>query len=213
MPKPRPSSEELRQQIEIINAKVYSTDEIEQRIADALLYEGRFDAEINAAELAVILRNVVYTMFARYELAGLNVDLVHNVPNMKVSINNGQAQVRFIVHIHKPIVAFLEFRYALVNDPVALSPRLRLRQGSLRYKENTRRLDLKAKAALAAVNIKHLATQELSDANGIILSTLPPRLREHGIVGSISKIELGLRDECLRVLLEGAFEPLAQGLA
>jgi hypothetical protein len=207
----RRESQELRRQIESVKARVYSTDQIEHRIADSLLGQGRFEDELSAGELAVILRNVVYALFARYTFDGRSISLLHNVPSMKVSIRDGQADISCVVHIHRPIVAFLEFGYALVNDPVAITPGLRLKKGSFRYTENTRRFDLKARAALAAVNVRNLALKELTDATGIIRATLPSRLSQHGLSGELAEIELWLQDSSLRVMLTGEFRRRGKG--
>ncbi|MDX1616273.1 MAG: hypothetical protein R3300_18315 [Candidatus Promineifilaceae bacterium] len=203
-----PSDRELRQHIEAVSRRAYSTEEIELRIADSLLHEGRFEADIDGKELAIILRNVVYTMFDRHKLAGLSVGLVHNVPTMRVRLRDREADIYYVVHVHKPIVAFLEFSYTLINDPVAVAPRLRLKRGTFRYAEKTRRFDLKAKAALAAVNITGLARQELSNVSQIINQTLPPRLEHHGLNGILNCVELTLNNQSLRVCLEGKFNPI-----
>jgi hypothetical protein len=208
MPRIRPSKEQLRAQIAAAQSQYYSADSIESRIAASLLKEGRFDESISSEDLGVVLRNVVFTMFAQYTIAGLDVGLVHNVPVMKVTINNSEADVQFIVHIHKPIVAFLKFRYKLINDPVSVAKQLRVKRGSLTTSEHTRRFDFKAKAALAATNLSNIARKELNNVNGVIYSTLLPRLELHGIAGSLTCLEMAMQDRDLLVCLEGEFRPL-----
>ncbi len=208
MPRIRPSKEQLRAQIAAAQSQYYSTDSIESRIAASLLEEGRFDESISSEDLGVVLRNVVFTMFAQHTIAGLDVGLVHNVPVMKVTINGSEADVQFIVHIHKPIVAFLKFKYTLINDPVSVARQLRLKRGSLTMSEHTRRFDLKAKAALAATNISNITRKELNNVNGIIYSTLLPRLELHGITGTLTCMEMPLQHRDLRACLEGALKPL-----
>lgn len=210
MPHRKPTDDELRAQIEAVTSQAYSTEDIEQRIARALLSEGHFDQDLNARDLAIILRNVIYTMFAQQTVAGHDFSLVHNVPSMKVAIKDGEAQVCYVVHIHRPIVAFLEFKYTLVNDPVAISRRLRLKRGTLEVTEHTRRLDLKARAALAAISIETMARRELTDVTKIIRDTLPPQLARHGVEGTMENIELALHGRSLRVVLAGRFWPLSR---
>lgn len=197
--------EQLRGQIEAARAKQFSTTQIEDKIAQALLVHGRFKDKIGADELATIMRNVVYTIFAEHKVGGREVGLLHNVPTMKVHINNSQAAIGFIVHIHKPIVAFIKFQYTLVNDPVAVYPNLRVKRGSLTIAEHTRRFDIKAKAALAAINVKNLALKELADPAAVIIATLPLQLERHGLRGKLKNVELTLKDHDLEVYLEGEF--------
>ncbi|GMQ77732.1 MAG: hypothetical protein BMS9Abin02_0220 [Anaerolineae bacterium] len=197
---------QLRSQIEAAAAKESSTESFEQRIATALCRDGRFQGPINAGELAIILRNVVYTLFSRHKFAGLDIHPVHNVPTMKVGIKNGQATIKYLVHLHKPVIAFLNFRYTLINDPVSVDRKIRLKRGSFKYEERTRRLDLKAKAALAAVNIKELAIRELQDVAHAILKTLPDQLEKQSVTGELERIELFLDEDILNIYLAGAFE-------
>lgn len=200
----------LRSQIETTNARVFSTESIEARIAAALLQNGEFHENITAAELEVILRNVVYVMFERQKVAGMDVGLVHNVPIMSVTIEKGAASIEFVVHIHKPIVVFLEFAYTLINHPDAEKD-LCLEEGSLRISEKTRRFDLKAKAALAALNVSRMAQQELAKPAEIIAKTLPDQLRQQGIGGTFQQIGLQFNETKLCVLLRGEFAPLQDG--
>jgi|GEM_PF-1484624 len=197
--------EQLRGQIEAARAKQFSTTQIEDKIAQALLVHGQFKDKIDADELATIMRNVVYTIFTEHKVGGREVGLLHNVPTMKVHINNGQAAIGFIVHIHKPIVAFIKFQYTLVNDPVSVYPNLRVKRGSLIIAEHTRRFDIKAKAALAAINVKNLALKELADPAAVIVATLPSQLERLGLRGNLKTVELALKDHHLEVCLEGEF--------
>lgn len=200
----------VRQQIEAMLARLYSTESIEARIAANLLDRGEFHDEITAAELSVILRNIVFVMFDRQKVAGFDVDIVHNIPAMSVEIENGEAAVCFVVHIHRPIVVFIEFSYVLINDAAADNPGLCLKDQSLNVEEKTRRFDLKAKAALTALNVPRVVRQELADLSGIIHQTLPEQLRKQGIQGEFDRIELEMCDSRLRILLQGAFTPLSE---
>ena len=73
-------------------------------------------------------------------------------------------------------------------------------------RQDTRRFDLKAKAALAAIDIDGLAQRELADPGAIILSTLPQQLYKQGIRGEVKSIDLFLHDQSLEIGLEGEFE-------
>lgn len=194
-----------------VSTQIRSPETIEQRIAVSLRDFGRFHEPIKAAELAIILENVVSTLFSEQKIAGVNVGITHKVSGMEVYINGGEANVCFSVRIHKPIVAIIRFSYILINDPVSIRNKLVVKKGTLVIEEKTRRFDLKAKAALTAINVEYLARQELSDLSGIILKTLPPQLRNHGVEGTISDIGLSLMDSSLEVCLEGDFMPIIGG--
>lgn len=185
--------------------EIRSPDTIEQRIAASLRDFGRFHEPIKAEELAIILESVVSTLFSEQRVAGINVDIGHSINNMQVYIRNAEAEVCFLVRIHKPIVAAIQLSYSLINDPVSIRNKLVVKKGSLEIEERTRRFDLKAKAALATINVDHLVRQELSDLSGIIFRTLPPQLRHHGVEGTLSDIGLALTDTDLEVCLEGEF--------
>jgi hypothetical protein len=206
MPPTQPTDEQLRQQIETAAAEHFPVDKIEDRIAVSLLANGRFQDELTATELAIILRNMVYTMFAQHKVGGRDLHLIHNIPSMRVRINKGRAKVKFIVHIHKPIVAFIRFQYTLINDPVSIQSNLRVKQGSLIINQDTRRFDLKAKAALAAIDIESMARKELNDPAAVITATLPSQLKKRGAVGKFTDMRLSLVDHHLQVYLEGEFE-------
>lgn len=206
MAKTGSEDQDLRTQIESISAELYPTTPIEKKIANALAKHGEFHESISADELQVILRNIVFTMFAQQKIAGFDVGLVHNVAEMNVKIENDQAFVDCVVHIHKPIVAFIEFDYTLVNDTAASQGQLCLKKRSLIINEKTRRFDIKAKAALKAINVEKVTRQELSDLSRIIVRTLPPQLRRHGVKGELNHVGLALEDDVLNVYLEGEFE-------
>ncbi|UCC51102.1 MAG: hypothetical protein JSV68_18625 [Anaerolineaceae bacterium] len=201
---------ELQAQIEEAAARVYSTEDIEERIARALVTRGEFYEDISSADLEVILRNIVYVMFARQKVAGREIGILHNVPIMQVEINNQEALVEFVVHIHKPIIVFIEFKYTLVNHEDEDNKCLCLKEDSLRVKEKTRRFDVKAKAALTAMNVPKIARQEMSDLTNVICRTLPDQLRHKGVTGQLEKIKLSLNDHSLCVCLTGDFGPLPE---
>lgn len=205
----RPEEDQaLRAQIEEISAQLYSTADIEDRIARALVEDGEFKDDITAEELAVILRNIVYVMFARQKVAGRELGLLHNVPIMNVQIADEEAFVDFVVHIHKPVIVFIEFKYSLVNDPDPEEDRLCLKEGSLRIKEKTRRFDVKAKAAMTAMNVPRIARQEMSDLTAVICDTLPDQLQNKGVQGELTHIALGLNSDSLHIHLVGNFQPI-----
>jgi hypothetical protein len=201
---------ELQAQIEEAAARVYSTDDVEERIARALVTRGEFCEDISSADLEVILRNIVYVMFARQKVAGREIGILHNVPIMQVEINNEEAHVEFVVHIHKPIIVFIEFKYTLVNHEDEDNKCLCLKEDSLRVKEKTRRFDVKAKAALTAMNVPKIARQEMSDLTNVICRTLPDQLRHKGVTGQLETIKLSLNDHSLCVSLTGDFGPLPE---
>jgi len=187
------------------SSSIRSPETIEQRIAASLRDFGRFHEPIKAEELAIILESVVSTLFSEQKVGGINVGITHSITGMEVYINNHEASVCFLVRIHKPIVAAIKFSYMLINDPVSIRNKLVVKKGTLEITERTRRFDLKAKTALAAINVEYLARQELSDLSGIILKTLPPQLKNHGVEGTITDIGLVLTGSSLEVFLEGAF--------
>ena len=209
----RPAEErELQSQIESTVARLYSTDDIEERIARALLEKGEFYENIQAGDLEVILRNIVYVMFGRQTVAGRDIDILHNVPIMNVEIDDEQAHVDFVVHIHKPIVVFIEFNYTLVNHPEDDEKNLCLDKSSLKIKEKTRRFDVKAKAALTAMNVPKIARNEMSDMTKVIRSTLPEQLLNKGLSGQLDTIKLSLNEHSLCVYLKGDFKPVADAV-
>jgi hypothetical protein len=206
MPRIQATDEQIRAQIEAVAAQQFPSDQIEQKIAGELTANGRFESSLNSEELAAILRRLVYTVFSKHTMAGQGINLVHNVATMRVIIDDSEARIGFIVHIHKPITAFLKFKYCLVNDPVSANRKLRLKRNSLVVRENTRRFDIKAKAALATINVENLARKELADPAKIIQATLPSRLEHHGLAGQFSCIDMTLRDQYLDLCLEGSFK-------
>ena len=201
---------ELQAQIESTVTSVYSTTGIEERIAQALLAKGEFYENIDATDLEIILRNIVYVMFSRQTVAGRDIDILHNVPILHVEIDDEQAHVDFVVHIHKPIIVFIEFNYTLINHPDEDDKRLCLKEGSLRIKEKTRRFDVKAKAAMTAMSVPKIARQEMSDLTEVICRTLPDQLKHKGVTGELDNIKLSLNEHTLCVYLTGDFKPLPE---
>jgi len=197
----------LRQQIAQQLAALYPTAPIEARIAKALLENGRFEDDLTADELEIIMRNIVYTLIAEQKVAGFDVDVVHNVQSTQIEIENEEAAVSCIVHIHKPIVAFIHFNYVLENDPTDADS-IRLKKGTLKVDEKTRRFDIKAKAALAALNVRKITMHEMQQMARIIERTLPPQLLAQGVSGEFSHVQLVLNDKTLNVSLEGTFQPI-----
>ena len=194
-----------------LSTPVRTPENIEKRIAASLRDFGRFQESIEAADLAVIIKGVVSALFAEQKIGGVVVPVTSTISAMDVHIENSEAQVCFLVRIHKPIVAAIKFSYSLINDPVSIRNKLVVKKGTLIIEEKTRRLDLKAKAALTAINVDHLARQELSDLGRIILKTLPPQLQRHGVDGILHNIELVLTDSALEVSLEGDYWPISIG--
>jgi hypothetical protein len=85
-------------------------------------------------------------------------------------------------------------------------PNLRVKRGSLTISEHTRRFDIKAKAALAAINVRNLAIKEMADPAAVIIETLPTQLKRFGARGELRSVELTLKDHQLEVYLEGEFK-------
>jgi hypothetical protein len=188
-----------------LSTPIRSPETIEKRIAASLRDFGRFHEPIEADELAVIIEGVIVALFAEQKIGGVTVPVTSTVTAMEVYIGGEEAQVCFLVRIHKPIVAAIKFSYSLINDPVSIRNKLVVKKGTLVIEEKIRKLDIKAKAALAAINVEHLARQELSDLGRIILKTLPPQLENHGVEGILHNIELMLTDNNLVVSLEGDY--------
>ena len=205
MSEKKPTEEQLRRRIETTFAQQYPVAPIEEKIAASLRDEGRFEGQIGGEQLANILRHLVYAVFARQQFGGHDVSLVHNVSSLNVDIDGDQADVQFAVHIHRPIVAFLGFAYRLVNDPVSVGRKLRVKRGTLLISKRTRRLDIKAKTALAAINVERLARKELANVNNVISTTLPSQLERYGLEGRLSNVELTLQEGLMYVCLEGSF--------
>jgi hypothetical protein len=187
---------------------IRTPETIEKRIAASLRDYGRFQETIQADELASIIEGVVMALFAEQKIGGVTVPVTSTVTAMEVHIDNSEANVCFLVRIHKPITAAIKFSYSLINDPVSIRNKLVVKKGTLIIEEKTRKLDLPAKTALAAINVEHLARQELSDLGRIILKTLPPQLETHGVAGILHDIGLLLTESMLEVCLEGDFWPL-----
>lgn len=172
---------------------------IEREIAAALLKRGEFRGCLTSDQLSVIMRKVLFTLIAEQKVAGMEVPIVHNVTRMDVDIEDGEARVFCEVHIHRPIIAFIQFRYTLVNDQRTPGKKLCLKDGFLEEKEITRPLDLGARAALAIMGVKHIALAELSDPNAVIQRTLPVQLDQLGFEGVLTRVELELTDNAMQV--------------
>jgi hypothetical protein len=89
---------------------------------------------------------------------------------------------------------------------VSIETNLRVKQGSLTVVEDTRRFDIKAKAALTAIDVEGMAKKELNDPAAVITATLPSQLRKRGAMGKFTDIRLSLVDCHLKVYLEGDFK-------
>ncbi len=165
------------------------TRSVEQHIADTLRACGAFEGDLTSRDLEPILKNVVFTLVDEQRFAGIDVPITHNVSQMQVEIVAQQANVFCEVHVHAPIVAFLQFTYTLENHP-KVSGKLRLKGGDVVVKENTRSLDFAAKAALRILNVRAIARRELSEPNEIIRRTLPVQLERAGIKAKLDRIEL-----------------------
>ncbi len=184
--------DKLRQQI---TQKVSETAApFEERIAESLTRCGEFRGGLSSDQLAVVMRKVLYTLVGEQKVAGIDLPIVHNVSAMEVKIAKAEASVFAEIHVHSPIVAFIQFRYTLENDRRSPAKKLRLKGSSLDVKEMTRPLDLGAKAALAIMGVKHIALKELSDPNQLIRRTLPPQLARLGFRGVIERVDLELLD-------------------
>ena len=205
MPLKKTSEEKIRRRIEKDVARQFPVEPIERKIADALLAQGRFEGWLGGDQLAIIFRHLVYTVFASQQIAGHDVGLLHKVPSVSVDINGDEAHVQFTVHILRPIVAFLGFAYTLVNDPVSVRRKLRVKRGTLFIRKRTRRFDIKAKTALTAINVERLARRELANVSDVIATTLPVQLERHGLEGALDNVELILGEGSMRVCLEGEF--------
>lgn len=202
---PDSTDKRIRTQIEAVAAERFSTLPIEERIAASLTTFGMFDAVLTPEEFELILRGIIYTSFDQQTFAGVNVGLVHNIVSLSVEHNELEMDIECIVHIHKPIISFIEFSYTLENEPDQPGGRIQVRDGSLLFEAKTRRLDVKAKTALAAMNVRKIMMQEMSDLTAIIFSTLPPQLRALGVDGKLDDVGLEIVDSGLRVRLYGTF--------
>ena len=172
---------------------------IEQQIAESLTEDGVFEAELNAEELAVIMRKLLYMLVAEQKVAGVEVPIVHNVSKMDISIGDSEAEIACEVHIHSPLVGFIQFSYTLENDEN--EGHLQLKDNALAVKEITRPMDMAAKLALRIMNVRAIALRELSDLGALIRRTLPEQLQEHGFEGQIDEVEMILQDDVLAVRL------------
>ncbi len=196
----------LQAQIEATLDEQYPVGGIDDRIIRGLQM-GKFYERVNAEDFSAILRHVVYTIFDQKRVVGLDVGIVHNVVQMDVTIKKKEIDIAFVVHVHKPIVAFLNFAYVLINHPEK-DGHLGLKKGSLRVKDKTRRFDLKAKTALKAMQTTKIARQELSDLSDVIKKTWPRHLQTIGYDGELTAVRLHVEDDALCVSLEGSVEKI-----
>ena len=196
-------ADQLRTQIGAAAIQQYPLEAVELKIAASLLEDGRFKGHLNEHELTNIIRNVIYARFANQRIGGRDISLVHNVASIRVHLSNEEVQVSFLVHINSPIIAFLRFRYVLVEDVPPGCKKITMKRGSLSIRKDTRRFDIKAKAALAAIDVEAIARDELAYLAGILKSNLLDQMKYVGISGEISEIELNVGEDCLDVYLEG----------
>jgi len=194
----------LRAQIEANLNELYPIGGVDDRIIRGL-QAGMYHERINADDFGIILRHIVHTIFAQKRVAGFDVGIVHNVAKMNVTIKNEEINIAFVVHVNKPIVAFLNFAYVLINDPEEENC-LALKKGTLRVEDKTRRFDLKAKTALKAMQTTRLARSELSDLSMVIEKTWPLHLQTLGHDGELTAVRLQIEDDMLSVFLEGSIE-------
>lgn len=192
----------LRAQIEANLDELYPIGGVDDRIIRGL-QEGEYQERINADDFGVVLRHIVYTIFSQKRVAGFDVGIVHNVVKMDVTIENNEIDIAFVVHVHKPVVAFLNFAYVLINDPED-ETRISLKKGTLKVENKTRRFDIKAKTALTAMQTTKLAQSELSDLSVVIETTWPLHLQTLGHDGELTAVNLHIEDDLLCVFLQGS---------
>jgi hypothetical protein len=168
---------------------------IERRVASALKETGEFSGTIEHEELDFILKNVLFTLIDEQRVAGQNVPIQHNITRMETTFKNHEIHVFCEVHIHEPITAFIQFRYALENDRRDSTKNLSLKNGQIEVKEVTKRFDIAAKAALKVIGVKAIARRELSNPARVIQRTLPPQLRRQGFDGAFSQVALEIQDD------------------
>jgi hypothetical protein len=167
----------------------------EEKIAESLKKRGEFQGNLTSEQLSMIMRKVLYTLVAEQKVAGIDLPITHNVSAMKVDIARREANVFAEIHVHSPIIAFIQFRYILENDPRNSNKKLRLKDNCMDVKESTRPFDLGAKAALALMGVRHIALRELTDPNAVIQRTLPPQLERLGFYGLLNRVDLELTDD------------------
>jgi len=167
----------------------------EEKIAGLLKQSGEFRGHLTGDQLSVIMRKVLFTLVAEQRVAGFDVPIVHNVSVMDVSIAGREAKVFAEVHIHRPIRAFIQFRYCLENDGENPNKRLHLKDNRVEVREITHPFDFGAKAALGIMGVRHIALKELSNPNAVIQRTLPLQLKPLGFQGRLTCVELELTDE------------------
>lgn len=163
---------------------------IENRIADSLVQHSAFEGDLTANELIPIFCNVLVVLVQQQPFTLGTV--LCEVEHMHVEIDDGEIHVHCALEIKRPIIATLIFDYTLENTLDADVHNLRLKNDHVGLQEKTRRFDLAAKTALAAINVGYIARHELSDPARIILKTLPSQLAEYGYKGKPQHIELDI---------------------
>lgn len=192
----------LRARIEANLDELYPVGGVDDRIIRGLR-GGEYHERMNADDFGVILRHIVHTIFSQKRVAGFDVGIVHNVAKMNVTIANDEIDIAFVVHVHKPIIAFLNFSYVLVNDPENEN-RIALKEGTLQVENKTRRFDIKAKTALTAMQTTRLAQSELSDLSVVIETTWPLHMQTLGHDGRLTAVNLHIENDALCVFLQGS---------
>ncbi len=167
----------------------------EEKIAHTLKEKGEFQGCLNADQLSIIMRKVLFTLVAEQKVAGFDVPIAHNVSAMQVNIAQREAVVFAEVHVHSPIIAFIQFRYTLENDRRYPGKKLHLKRDDVEVKEVTRPFDLGARAALAILGVRQIALRELSNPNAVIQRTLPSQLARLGFKRELAEVELELKDD------------------
>ncbi len=191
----------LQAQIEATLDEQYPVGGIDHRIISGL-GTGEYYECIDGDDFGVILRHVVHAIFDQKRVVGLDVGIIHNVAKMDATIKKGRIHISFVVHVHKPIIAFLNFSYVLINHPQN-EGQLGLKKGSLRVEDKTRRFDLKAKTALKAMQTTRIARQELSNLSNVLKKTWPRHLQMIGYDGELTAVHLHIEDTELCISLAG----------
>ena len=209
---PRTKKRDLQRRISQAIRERNPTDTIEKHIADCLLEQGQCAIRIEIDDLLPIFTKIAYVMIGQQKIAGLDVPVVRNVIRMNITVAQCEAKVDCEVHIHSPIVAFIGFKYTLVNDG---NGGLRLKNNKVKISQKTRRFDIFAKTALAALNVEKLARRELNHLDEVIRNTLPEQLEQHGYSGGIADIVMELMpDDTLQtIMIADAFDDEHLGAA
>jgi len=179
-------------------------EEIELRIAESLAREGRYEGFMDCDDLGVIMRKVLFTLVDEQKVGGMDVPITHNVTEMQVKIEDGEADISCELHIHNPIKAFIRFEYTLINDPKAPGKKIVLKNNHLTVTEITKPFDFAAKTALKIMGVKNIALAELKNPNYVIQRTLPDQLRHLGFDGELTTVELAINDNDMHVFVQTA---------